>query len=205
MSKAASSDPYVIAARALAFAEEEWRDGRTVSIAQAVRHVEKHGYPAKTTQAASFAEAGEYSTANILSVAAELARSDPSLTHMEAVQRVSLSVRQGKAAGSKPVAFGERADLSVMSRLWLNASLLSDKEPGLTFSDALRRVAEAAGFVVHNQCHIERPPTVAASFGEAPAGAADGARQLCFHRAAVQLQRLCPGLTYEKARRQVGG
>jgi hypothetical protein len=205
------SDPCVTAARALAFAGDERLAGRTVTIASAVRHVLRHGYPPQVSAAASFAAPGssaqpeEYTAETILAAANALQRTNSSLSQMEAVRQVAAAVLYAGEERSTTVAFGEPVDRMTRGRLWLEASHFCQSQPSLDFMDALRRVAAAAGYVVRDQMIIVKGAAATASFASPHDGATRRADQDAYHRAAVQLQRLCPRLHYDECLRCVRG
>jgi hypothetical protein len=199
-----SPDPCVTAARALAFAEEEQLAGRTVTIAAAVRHVLKHGYPHRGAMPVSFSEGGganSYSAETIIAAAREVERSDGSISLMEAVRQVAAAVRYGDG-GSQTISFAEQADDATRSRLWIEATSLSDANPKLGFLEALKRVAAKAGYVAVNQFKLVKQAAGAASFAER-SDAAKAGDEVAYRRAAAQLNRLCPNLTFDECLRCV--
>jgi hypothetical protein len=189
----------LLAARGAAFAEDEKAAGRAVTIAEAVRHVTKHGYPAgRAGTAASFAEGANGKPVNMINavgvLAAELVQATPGLSQGSAVARIAQAARKLAWGGSTPSSLAGSDEASARGALWLAASHLSAGEPGLGFDGAIKRAAQS---LRRTLLAGAAPGAAVASFA-APDCNSDA---LATQRVAAQVRRLCPSLSHQEALR----
>ncbi|HEX4738745.1 MAG TPA: hypothetical protein VH331_14400 [Allosphingosinicella sp.] len=198
-----SDEPYLIAARALVFTRNERDAGRTHSIAQAVRHIERHGYPPKIT--ASFAEFERSGSKLVGVLAADLQHRTPGLTYVDAFSQVTTALADvaGRSSGTAAaaVSFAAPPQNRLNGLLSLCAAELSHYYPRAgTYLDALSLIAASiqSSLGAGNAASFAEPPRPLP--GNRSSLAAVGEPMRAASAAAAALERRHPNISSDRAR-----